>query len=51
MHEYEDAAHIVFQAMNVGFVMALCFTQMKRPHHIGIAIEVPDCSGILEEVC
>ena len=25
-HKYEDTVHIVFERMDAGFVMALCFT-------------------------
>ena len=25
-HKYEDTIHIVFERMDAGFVMALCFT-------------------------
>ena len=38
--EYEDAVHIVFEGMKPGFIVALCFTQVKRPHRIGVVIEI-----------
>ena len=41
-YEYEDAVHIVFEGIDPGFVVTLRFTQMKRPHGIGIVIEISD---------
>jgi hypothetical protein len=41
-HEYEDTVHIIFEGMNAGFVVTLCFTQVKRPHRIGVVIEIAD---------
>ena len=41
-HEYENAVHIVFEGMNPGFIVTLCFTQVKRPHGIGVVIEITD---------
>jgi hypothetical protein len=41
-HKYEVAVHIVFEGMNADFVVVLCFTQVKRPHRIGVAIEIAD---------
>ena len=41
-HEYEGAVHIVFEGMEPGFVVTLCFTQVKRPHGIGVVIEIAD---------
>ena len=40
--EYEDAIHIVFEGMNSAFIVALCFIQVKRPHRIGVVIEIAD---------
>jgi hypothetical protein len=41
-HEDEDAVHILFEGMNAGFVVALRFTQVKRPHGIGVVIKIAD---------
>jgi hypothetical protein len=41
-HEYEDNVHIVLERMNPGFIVALCFIQMKRPQGVGVVVEIPD---------
>jgi hypothetical protein len=41
-YEYEDTVHIIFEGMDPAFIMALCFTCMKRPHGIGVIIEISD---------
>lgn len=39
-HEYEYTVHIVLEGMNPGFIVALCLTQVQRPHGISIVIEI-----------
>ena len=41
-YEYEDTVHIILEGMDAAFIMALCFTSVKRPQWIGVIIKIAD---------